>query len=290
MEKNALGKSAKIVSRLGFGGAPAGLKDYVREYTPTDAAARDEVSRAIGRALELGITYFDSAPGYGAGVSEEIFGEVLKGREDIFVATKVAPNFFADIRRSLAESLERLKRPAVDLLQLHGTSYSEEQVDAILKSGGVADQLDQLKEEGLIGHIGFTSEDNNAAVYALLKSGRFDVMQICYNFIYQHPYEPSRPFGSILEAHNLGVGVVTMRAPTSGIVQRWIQHVNPENTFDYTPALIQFPLSNPLVNVALVGMRTVAEVEQNIATANDLAGRVPLDWLHERYVKKGVNK
>lgn len=287
MEKNALGKSQKVVSRLGFGGAPAGLKDYVSEYAPTDAAARDEVERAIGRALELGITYFDSAPGYGAGASEEIFGAVLKGRADIFLATKVSPNHFAAIRASLEASLERLKRPSVDLLQLHGTSYSEGQVDEILKTGGVADQLEKLKEEGLVGHIGFTSEDNNAAVYALLKSGRFDVMQTCYNFIYQHPYEPSRPFGSILEAQKLGVGVVTMRAPTSGIVQRWIQHVNPENTFDYTPALIQFPLSNPLVNVALVGMRTVEEVEQNVATANDLESRVSLDWLHERYVNRG---
>ncbi|MFT5085881.1 MAG: aryl-alcohol dehydrogenase-like predicted oxidoreductase [Candidatus Latescibacterota bacterium] len=287
METNALGTSKKIVSRLGFGGAPAGLTDYVSEYTPNDVEARDEVIRAIDRAVELGITYFDTAPGYGAGASERIFGEALAGREGLFVATKVSPNNFATMRQALEESLERLKRSSVDLLQLHGTSFSGEQVAAILKSGGVADQLSELKNEGLIGSVGFTSEDNNAAVYALIESGRFDVMQICYNFIYQHPYEPSRPFGSILEANKLGMGVVTMRAPTSGIVQRWIQQVNPKNTFNYTPALIQFPLANPLVNVALVGMRTVAEVEENVVLANDLEGRVPLDWLHERYVNRG---
>jgi hypothetical protein len=60
--------------------------------------------------------------------------------------------------------------------------------------------------------------------------------------------------------------------------------VNPSNTFDYTPALIQFVLSNPLVDVALVGMRDAELVEKNVAIVNDTAGRISLDALHERYV------
>jgi len=75
-----------------------------------------------------------------------------------------------------------------------------------------------------------------------------------------------------------------MRGPTSGIFQRWIQWVNPENSFDYTPALIQFVLSNPLVDVALVGMRTPEEVRANLALVDDIDGRIDLDQLHERYV------
>jgi aryl-alcohol dehydrogenase-like predicted oxidoreductase len=286
METTELGTTGAKVSRLGFGGAPAGLTDYLSEYSPEDAEARDQVIEAIHRAIDLGITYFDTAAGYGLGESERILGEALVGQDDIFLATKVSRNAFGDIRESLEASLSRLNRSSVDLLQLHGSSFDEGHVDAILKKGGVADQLNRLKDEGLIRHAGFTSEDNNEAVYALLRSESFDVMQICYNFIYQHPYEPSRPFGSILEASRRSIGVVTMRAMTSGIVQRWIQRANPANTFDYTPALLQFVLSNPLVNVGLVGMRTVEEVEQNVAIANDVEGRVSPDWLHERYVKK----
>ena len=75
-----------------------------------------------------------------------------------------------------------------------------------------------------------------------------------------------------------------MRTLTSGLLQRWIQQVNPANTFEYTPALLQFVLSNPLVDVALVGMRTPEEVEQNVAIWHDRAGRVDLHQLHERYV------
>jgi len=85
-----------------------------------------------------------------------------------------------------------------------------------------------LRGEGLIRYIGFTSEDTNDSVYRLIRSGRFDAMQMCYNFIYQHPYEPSRPFGSILEADRAEMGVVTMRSMTSGTLQNWIQMVNPE--------------------------------------------------------------
>ncbi len=54
------------------------------------------------------------------------------------------------------------------------------------------------------------------------------------------------------------MATVTMRTATSGTLQRWLRMVNPADTFDYTPALIQFVLSNPLVDVALVGMRDVA--------------------------------
>ena len=75
-----------------------------------------------------------------------------------------------------------------------------------------------------------------------------------------------------------------MRSTTSGTLQKWVRMVNPVNTFDYTPALIQFQLSNPLVDVALVGMRTVAEVEANVALVCDPSGRIDLDELHQRYV------
>ena len=284
MEYTTLGRTGQKVSRLGFGGATAGLKNYLEVYDPENAEQRAGVIAAIHKALELGITYFDTAPGYGLGASEAMFGEGLEGvGDDIFLATKV-PRQTDNVRESIETSLKRLRRDSVDLVQIHGSSYTPELTDKILKKGGLLDQLETLREEGLLKYIGFTSEDTNDAVYHLIRSNRFDVMQICYNFIYQHPYEPSRPFGSILEADNAQMGVVTMRSMTSGTLQTWIDMVNPNNTFDYSPALLQFVLSNPLVDVALVGMRDVAIVEQNVAIIEDVAGRISLDKLHKRYV------
>ena len=240
---------------------------------------------AIRRAVELGVTYFDTAPGYGGGAGESIYGEALDGAaSDVFVATKVSLDA-GDVRASLETSLSLLRMDAVDLVQIHGNSYTGEQADAILAPGGMLEQLERLKDEGLTRFVGFTSEDNNAAVFRFIACGRFDVMQISYNLLHQHPAEWTRPFGSLFEARDAGVGVVTMRTLTSGIFQKWVNAVRPDDGFDYTPSLLQFVLSNPLVNVALVGMRTVDEVERNVVTANDMSGRVDHEALHRKYLE-----
>ena len=285
MQTTTLGRTGLTVSQLGFGGAPAGLTNYLSTYAPENVDQRQQVLAALETALALGITYFDTAADYGDGASERIFGEGLaRAGDNIVLATKVSSRMVA--RASVERSLRNLRRDRLDVVQIHGTVYHPEKADAILASGGLLDQLLALKEEGLVRYIGFTTEASNAAVDRFVADGRFDVMQIAYNLLYQHPYDPVRPFGSIIDADQQQMGVITMRTLTSGLLQKWIQQVNPANTFDYTPALLQFVLSNPLVDVALVGMRTPAEVQANVAIWGDLAGRIDLDWLHERYVDK----
>ncbi len=284
MEQTTFGRTNRTVSRLGFGGAPAGLTNYLNNYSPSNIDQRDQVIAAIEHALDLGITYFDTAPGYGSGASERIFGEALVAAGDgIFIATKINRDE-RNVRASIEASLTRLRRDQLDLVQIHGSSYTPELAASILGDGGMLAQLEALRDEGLIRHLGFTSEDNNAAVFDFIASDRFDVMQICYNLLHQHAYEPTRPFGSLLEADKAGMGTVTMRTLTSGLLQKWIRMANPNDSFDYTPALLQFVLSNQLVDVALVGMRTVDEIERNVAIAEDLAGRIDIGALHAKYV------
>ncbi|MFN2284853.1 MAG: aldo/keto reductase [Anaerolineae bacterium] len=283
MEYTQLGRTGVTVSRLGFGGAPAGLTNYLGEYTPANADQRQQVIDALRRALELGVTYFDTAPGYGQGESESIFGEALEGAgERVFIATKVGTG--DQVRPSAEASLKRLRRDRLDLLQIHGDSYTPSMADAILAPGGMLDQMEQLKAEGLVRFIGFTTEDQNPAVYRFIETGRFDVVQLCYNLLYQHPAEWTRPFGSMFEAEKAEMGVVTMRTVTSGLFQKWVQWANPANTFDYTSALLHFVLSNPMVDVALVGMRDVDIVEANVRIAEDMSGRIDLEALHAKYV------
>jgi uncharacterized protein len=286
MEYTILGKTGRRVSRLGFGGAPAGLRNYLHPFDPDKPEDTAPIVAAIRRAVDLGVTYFDTAAGYGEGRSERLFGEALAGLDatELFLATKAGVTDGPGVRHSLESSLENLKRDAIDLLQIHGGFYTEDQVDRILARDGMLAEMEKMREEGLIRYLGFTSEGQNGPFYRLLESGRFDVMQVCYNFIFQHPYDPSRKAGSLCDAEARGLGIITMRSATSGIFQDWIRRVNPANTFDYTPALIQFQLSNPLVDVALVGMRHAFEVEANVRICDDLAGRIDLDALHQRYV------
>ncbi len=289
MEYTILGKTGLTVSRIGYGGATAGLKNYLEAYDPTNEDDRKSIYTSIETALSVGINYYDTAPAYGNGQSEQLLGEALRGVKEsgahpLFIATKIGYNQRGKLRESIENSLKLLHRDSIQLLQIHGDSITMQQADDILRDGGMAEEMHRLKEEGLVQHIGFTSEDNNDTVFRFIRSGVFDTMQICYNFLFQHPYEPSRPFGSLLEADQAGMGIVTMRTPTSGTFQRWVQMVNPDNTFDYTPALIQFVLSNPYVDVALLGMRDAKIVLSNASIVDDLAGRISLHDVHNRYI------
>lgn len=281
-----LGKTNKTVSRIGFGGATAGIPNYLGEFDPENQSSRNEIIAAIRYAYENGITYFDTAPGYGDGKSEEIFGKALASfhPDTCFLATKAAPCSARELRVSVENSLNRLQRDYVDLLQIHGTVYRSDQIELILQPGGMLDEMEKLRDAGVIRHLGFTGEAQNPEFYQLLHSNRFDVMQIAYNFIFQHPYDPSWQSGSLYDAEKQNMGIVAMRTMTSGIFQKWINQVNPKNQFDYSPALLHFTLSNPLVDVALVGMRTIEKVRQNIAICNDTDHRIDLDTLHNRKV------
>ncbi|MDR3247214.1 MAG: aldo/keto reductase [Treponema sp.] len=286
MEYVQFGKTNASVSRLGFGGAVVGVKNYIRSYDPTTDEAQGAAHKALETALELGVTYFDTAPAYGDGASETIYGDVLGGLDPkkIFLATKCVPTDYDGVMRSIEGSLKRLRRDYVDLLQIHGGTYTDERARQILAPHGMAEAMEKLKKDGLVRFIGFTSEDNNRALFDFMECGRFDQVQMCYNFIFQHPYEPSRPFGSLLTAEQQGLGIAAMRASSSGTFQRWMKMIRPDDTFDYGPALIQFVFSNPLVDVVLVGMRSPERVRQNVAIANDIAGRVDIRAVHKRGV------
>ena len=286
MEYVLLGKTERRVSRIGFGGATAGLKNYIHVFDPDKKEDRQAIIDGMHRALELGINYFDTATAYGDGTSEQIFGEALHEADpgSIFLATKASKGDADHVRSSLERSLKNLKRDWIDLLQIHGTVYSEEEAQRIMSSGGMLEEMEKMKEEGLIKWVGFTIEAQNEALYRFIKSGRFDVMQISYNFIFQHPYDPGWKSGSLYDAEEQKLGIVAMRTTTSGIFQNWMKMVHPENRFDYTRALIQFQLSNPLLDVALIGMRSARRVESNVEICEDTSGRIDLDALHKRYV------
>jgi aryl-alcohol dehydrogenase-like predicted oxidoreductase len=98
--------------RLGFGGWAVGGDAW-----GTPSSERDRLG-AIERALERGVTFFDTAPAYGDGASETLLGRALKAhRHRVTIATKVGPH--DDPRTSLEESLRRLATDHVDLVQLH---------------------------------------------------------------------------------------------------------------------------------------------------------------------------
>ena len=185
MERRTLGRTGLAVSLLGFGcGAVGGL--FVR------GEPKDQ-ERAVARAVELGINYFDTAAFYGDGLSETNLGRVLASlRPDVLVGTKfrVAPSdrgrMGEAISASLEASLKRLKREQVDLLQLHNEISAggrSDDLPASLVLEEVVPALETLKRQGKIRFFGITAKGDTDALHKVIDAGALDTAQVIYNLL-----------------------------------------------------------------------------------------------------------
>lgn len=174
--KRVLGRSGVEVSAMGLGCWAIGGPFY-RDGKPVGwgQVNDNESIRAIHRALELGITFFDTADVYGCGHSERILGQALAGRRDrVVIATKFGNVFDEEtrqitgadaspdyIRRACEASLRRLQTDYIDLYQLHLGNYDLE------KAPEVREALEQLVAEGKIRYYGWSTDDpQRARVFA----------------------------------------------------------------------------------------------------------------------------
>ena len=296
MQYRTLGRTQLEVSEVGVGGAQFGIPDYMGEWDPFTAAAQQATTATVHRALELGYTYFDTAPGYGDGRSEEMLGNALKGhRDEVVVATKVSQKAWApaedrsaseEIRSSVEESLRRLQTDAIDVLQFHGGVYAQRHLDAILKRDGL-ETFVRLKEEGKIRFIGFTTEMPTGALEELIATDAFDTMQVRYSLMYQHPSDYESNAGIIRQADERGMGIVLMRPLTSGIFQKLMAQTFPQiDTLEVGRMLLNYVLSDPYVDVALIGMREPRYAEINNAISDDVESRLDLVQIHHRFFQR----
>lgn len=172
-----LGRSGIEVSALGFGCWAIGGEWQAADGQPLGWGKVDdeESVRAVRRALDLGITFFDTADTYGAGHSERVLGRALgKRRDDIVLATKWGNVFDEDTRtltgadptpayarRALTASLERLGTDRIDLYQLHLSD-----LDPAL-AAELRDACEEFVAEGLIRAYAWSTDDPaRAAVFA----------------------------------------------------------------------------------------------------------------------------
>jgi L-galactose dehydrogenase len=158
MQYRRFGKTDWQVSEVGLGGSWF----YGRpEFGLKPVSYGVEV---VERALALGINYFDTAPLYGRGRSEEVLGVALKGvTQPYYLATKVGyyPEPFDYTRdtvwRGFEASLQRLQRDRVDLLQIHESEQAG--WEGIFGRGRTLDALREIRDQGLCRHIGITGSD-----------------------------------------------------------------------------------------------------------------------------------
>jgi aryl-alcohol dehydrogenase-like predicted oxidoreductase len=267
------GNTGLTVSRLGLGGYPFGGVNRARAWDPFTAEGRKAAIATVHRAIDLGVTYIDTAPSYGNGNSEQIIGEVMRTRRDeTILATKVGwQGLDKDaVLASVAASLARLQTDHLDVIQFHGGMFTDADREHILH-GGPLDALRELRERGTVRFIGLTAEEPWTA-RAFLETGEFDMVQVAYNLIYQ-----AAALHLLRDTAQRGTGVVSMRSMTSGIFQRLVQQLAPEwqQARDIYTVCLEFLLADPRVHVVNVGMRWPEEVEQNVQIVEEFVA--PLD-------------
>jgi aryl-alcohol dehydrogenase-like predicted oxidoreductase len=257
------GRTGLSVTRLGLGGFPFGGVNEAAGWNPFTPDGRRQAVATIRHALDRGIDYFDTAPGYGDGNSESIYGEALAGATASHtLATKCpwAGVGSAEVIASVEASLGRLRRETIDVIQFHGGMFTEADARHILENGPL-DALAKLREQGKVRFLGFTCEEPFTAL-PLLASGAFDVVQLRYNLLHFQAAEHALP-----AAERADVGVAVMRPMTSGILQRILRDLAPEWLAARDPyeVCLSFVFSDPRVHTALVGARWAHEVDRNVA-------------------------
>ncbi len=211
MNYRTFGKHGFDISEIGFGAWAIG--GSWGDQADTDSLA------ALNRALDLGVTFIDTAAGYGNGRSETLIGRVLRERaaagrkEKVFVATKTPPATGiwppspycraeeryseAYLRANVAERLAHLGTSKLDLLQLHTWTRAWNRNPTPFKL------LRQLQREGLIGLIGVsTPEHDQNSVIDLMRGGWIDSVQVIYNLFDQ---EPAAELLDVAKEHGVGV-------------------------------------------------------------------------------------
>jgi aryl-alcohol dehydrogenase-like predicted oxidoreductase len=226
MEMRTFGRSGMQVSILGFGcGAVGGL--MVR-------GAPADQERAVARALEVGVNYFDTAVQYGNGESEKNLGRVLKKLKpaNAVVGTKVRvpSSDFARIgvavTKSLDGSLGRLGVERVDIFHLHNpitVAGGEEALSARQVLEEVVPAFEKLRQQGKTRFVGLTAIGDTAALQQVIDARVMDSAQVVYNMLNPSAAAPlaadypAQDYAGLFDhTRAAGVGVVGIRVLAGG--------------------------------------------------------------------------
>ena len=225
MDYRPLGSTGIRVSEIGFGCGNVGGLMIRGEHG-------DQV-KAAARAIELGINYFDTAPSYGDGQSEINLGQVLKELSaDAYVGTKFRVTTHepgrirGNVIASVEESLTRLQREQVDLIQMHNHVASMAEDGSVTPEealGEAVDALRELREQGKVRFWGVTAVGETAALHRVIDSATLHTVQSVYNLVNPSAGSSVPPgfdmpdYGNLIErASANGMGVLVIRVLAAG--------------------------------------------------------------------------
>jgi aryl-alcohol dehydrogenase-like predicted oxidoreductase len=298
MNYRSLGKTGLQVSELGYGSWGIGKSGWI-------GADDDESLRALHRAIDQGVNLLDTALGYGEGHSERLVGQAAReAKTPVYIATKIPPKnmvwpapsgvaandaFPASwVVECTERSLDNLGVDTIDVQQFH--VWSDEWVG----QGDWLDGIEQLRSQGKIRFFGISINDHQPAnAIKLVNSGHLDTVQVIYNIFDQSPEDE---LFSAVKAADVGVivrvpfdeGSLTGKVnpsttfPDGDFRNRYFGGDRKEQVWDRVQAIakdlgasidrlpeiaLRYCLSEPAVSTVIPGMRSVRNVDANVAAA-----------------------
>jgi L-galactose dehydrogenase/L-glyceraldehyde 3-phosphate reductase len=308
MEQRRLGNTGRTISALGFGCGTAG--GLMNKGEPSEQRA------VVARAVEAGITYFDTAPNYGEGASETNLGRVIRElgvRDDVLIGTKVGllePDTREPetaLRTILDGSLQRLQMERVDLLFLHSRVQpkADERSISLRGAADVAEVFERVRAEGKTAHTGFTAHGDTNASIELASSGRYETLQAYFSAAnpssgYAGRSGAEQDFGGVIDvAAAAGLGVINIQPLSAGGL---LEQAHPYardftrgrllGTGERLAALahdlemesvyelaLRFALSKPGISSVLVGFSSMEQLEQ--ALVWHARGPLPAEYVQQ---------
>ncbi len=294
MQQRKLGNTGLSVSAIGFGCWEMGNPEY-------GSSNDNEMIAAVHRAIDLGVTLFDTAPNYGFGGSEEVLGRALGARrKDIILVSKVGITWdpvthttkfdgrYSTLKRINEESLRRLGTDYLDLVLMHWPD-PETPIEETMRA------LEELRTSGKARHVGVS----NFSAYELREAQKY--APICANEVGYNLFDRRWEHEMFPTAQDLGIGIMAYGPMAHGLLtgtlprqnafdeRDWRRHGNIFGQRLFGPNLSQnldvvdqlltvadrtgtslpllalaWVLRNPAVSVALTGCRSPREIEENV--------------------------
>ncbi|MHC5173275.1 MAG: aldo/keto reductase, partial [Planctomycetota bacterium] len=247
------GRTGIEMSAVGFGGM---------QFDTT--RSKEENATLIEYAVDQGINYLDTAPGYCQDQSEDIFGLAIQHmahkRDNFYVSTKAMPEEFDTAKKAqkqVDKSLKRLKTQRIDFYHVWCVRRLD-QYELAMKPGGQYEGLLKCKEQGKIGHIVVSTHLRGPEVGTILEKNEFEGVLLgvnILNFLYR--------WDGVQAAHDMGLGVVAMNPLAGGVIPRHADRLAFLASEGETPteAALRFCISCPQITITLNGFTTKEHID-----------------------------
>lgn len=284
MNQRTLGKTGIQVSELALGGL----------FTSSLGPGIEQSRRAVRRAVELGINYIDTAPGYAN--SEEVLGTILAEIDaPLVISTKLGgrpqpfqPQNKKQLAQSIEESLRLLHRDVIDVLFIHEPDRPLQYnwwSDPEEVYGPVVEVIEDFTRRGIVRFAGLGGTTTTEMAH-LVRSDRFDVVLTAFNYSALFREAEQEVLPAALER---SMGVVLGSALQQGALGRryddvvrskpaWLSRARQQQFLAFYKLLdelgmqivelcLRFALSNPSIGTVLIGPKTAEQVEEAVAVA-----------------------